>query len=600
LVRQRGTAHETRQKTVEQPPGAGWARLLDPRLEVVGFVGREVELAALTAWCEGDNADRLRLITGPGGVGKTRLTVELMQRMRGRGWRCERVADRQEGEAIAALRATIRKRALLVVDYAETRTGLRAMLTALAREDGAWVRVLLLARSAGEWWEQLGVGQLAVWDLVKAAKAAELVLTPEVAASVSDAEVIAAAVTAFAKALGVPERTVQLSGGSDKRRRMLDLHATALVAVLREPGSGPVQIDIGAVLDELLRHEMHYWYDSAQASQISQGLDGLTAAMVRQLVAAGCLLGAATQNEAGMLTGRVPGVRSSVKVARWLRDLYPPEPGESDWLGSLQPDRLAELHTVTELAAAPDLARSCLQNLDARQARRAVTLLARASFDDPNAEALLSQALPDVADFIADLDAPIETLSAIYNAIPYPSVILAKLAALLAQRITSALPANADPAQRSLWLSNLGIWLAALGRRASALRFIQEVVDLRRELAAADPDRYRPDLATSLNNLGVAFGELGRPAEALPVTEEAVDLCRELAAVNPDRYRPDLAQSLANLGVWLAALGRPADALRVAQEAVDLYRELAAVNPDRYRPTLASSLSNLGGRFRAL
>ena len=50
----------------------------------------------------------------------------------------------------------------------------------------------------------------------------------------------------------------------------------------------------------------------------------------------------------------------------------------------------------------------------------------------------------------------------------------------------------------------------------------EEAVATYRELAAASPDRYRPDLARSLSNLGVAFSELGRPQEALPVTEEAV------------------------------------------------------------------------------
>ena len=39
---------------------------------------------------------------------------------------------------------------------------------------------------------------------------------------------------------------------------------------------------------------------------------------------------------------------------------------------------------------------------------------------------------------------------------------------------------------------------------------------IRRELAAANPNRYLPDLAASLDNLGVVFAELGRPAEALP------------------------------------------------------------------------------------
>ena len=43
-------------------------------------------------------------------------------------------------------------------------------------------------------------------------------------------------------------------------------------------------------------------------------------------------------------------------------------------------------------------------------------------------------------------------------------------------------------------------------------------MEIYRELAAAYPDRYRPDLAISLSNLGAQFSELDRPAEALPVT----------------------------------------------------------------------------------
>lgn len=79
---------------------------------------------------------------------------------------------------------------------------------------------------------------------------------------------------------------------------------------------------------------------------------------------------------------------------------------------------LVSTNRTRELVASPELARACLTSLDSRQARRAVTLLARASADDPEAETLLSQTLPDVAGFIIGLDAPRETLTAIFNAIP--------------------------------------------------------------------------------------------------------------------------------------------------------------------------------------
>jgi len=93
-----------------------------------------------------------------------------------------------------------------------------------------------------------------------------------------------------------------------------------------------------------------------------------------------------------------------------------------------------------------------------------------------------------------------------------------------------------------------------------------------RELAAASPDRYRPDLARSLNNLGIRFSALGRPAGALPVTEEAVAMYRELAAASPDRYRPDLAASLTELAEALTALDRIAAASAARDEAAKLGR----------------------------
>ena len=45
---------------------------------------------------------------------------------------------------------------MLVVDYAETRSELAGLLDDVAAdEDGPQLRVVLLARSAGEWWQQL-------------------------------------------------------------------------------------------------------------------------------------------------------------------------------------------------------------------------------------------------------------------------------------------------------------------------------------------------------------------------------------------------------------------------------------------------------------
>ena len=327
----------------------------------------------------------------------------------------------------------------------------------------------------------------------------------------------------------------------------------------------------------------------------------MDAGSLRQIVAAGALLGAASQEQAVELLGRVPGAVVSESAARWLRDLYPPEDrGGAEWLGSLRPDRLAERLVVEQLTALPELARRCLSGLDERQALRAVTLLGRAAVDQPEAAGVLPErVLPLLERVVVRLPGDIRLLTAISNAIPYPSAALAEVDLAVTRRILQVLPSG-NLGLRARWLNWLGVTLAQTGHPAEALAPAQEAVDAYRELAAADRDQYRAELAASLTNLGVRFSELGLPEEALTAEQTAVDAYRELAAADPDRYRADLAASLTNHGITLSELGLPEKALPPTQEAVDAYRKLYAADPDRYQADLATSLTNLGVRFSEL
>ena len=92
--------------------------------------------------------------------------------------------------------------------------------------------------------------------------------------------------------------------------------------------------------------------------------------------------------------------------------------------------------------------------------------------------------------------------------------------------------------------------LGDLGRREEALAATEEAARTYRELAAARPDAFGPDLAASLYNLSVRLGDLGRAEEALPAGQEAAHIYRELAARWPDAYDQELEQSL-QVAAWL-------------------------------------------------
>jgi hypothetical protein len=573
-------------------------RLLDPGVGLIEFTGRTVELHDLLAWCIDGAAGKLRLITGPGGIGKTRLALQLTRRLEEQHWHCTWVADRHEAHVLADIRVKNPGPVLVVVDYAETRIGLEELLRGAAA-DGGLIRVLLLARSAGQWWEQLALGEGAIRDLVGEAEPKGIRLGKALDDHVKDEEVVQRAVPVFAAALGVtpPDHVAVVAQANGAR--ILELHAAALVAVLEwieDPKEEPV-VRLGGVFEELLQHEGRFWQGSARVQGLMDGPNGLCMLQLRQVVAAGCLLGAGDQEEATALLGRVQGVPPSVKLVTWLREMYPPGDDSTEWLGAMQPDRLAERLVVMELSRSAALTRACLSDLGERQARRAVLLLARAATEHDIAERLLRRLLPLVAQVIEDIDAPLETLVSIANAIPYPSMVLGSAHDVVTRRILEAPVTTDHPAERARWLTIRGLTLAQLGRPAEALPVTQEAVGLYRDLTSRHPERYRSELAASLAHLGIGLSELGRAAEALAATQESGRLYRELASANPSRYLHSLAATITNIGVRFSEAGQPAEALQAAEEATRLYRQLAHTDPGRHQPDLAATLTNLGARL---
>ena len=594
------------------------ARYLRPEEAVVTFRDR-LELAGLLEWCAAGGRVAVRLVTGSGGAGKTRLALRLGQELAGSGWQPLWVPGGREGEAAAAVRE-LGQPCVLVVDYAETRVGLGALLGDVAGWDGPDMRIVLLARGSGEWWQRLAAS---TEDRVARLLGEPPVTLGPLASPGGQAVLFSEALTAFAGKLGVAEPPAKPPVLEGPEPVVLVVHAAALLAVLDHERGGCQARSSGEVLERLLDHEARYWARSAAA----RGL-GLDAAIQRRAVAVGCLIGAGSEAAAARLLACLPDLADSGErrgqVARWLHDLYPEnrpgEAGPGEWIGPLRPDLVAEHLVVSELFEHQDLVPGLFADLEEDRAAQALTVLARAALTQPAALSLLRDALtahaeqlavpamsvaietnPAVGELVSEAlsarPTSVQALERIAAAAPYPSFALAPVAAtVLAQLIGQ----TTDAGSRASRLASLSNRLGELGRREEALAASEEAVAIRRELARARPDAFLPDLAMSLNNQSADLADMGRREEALAAIEEAIAIRRSLARAQPDTFLPDLARSLSNQSADLADLGRREEALAASEEAVTTYRGLARARPDAFLPALAMSLNNQSVQLGAL
>jgi tetratricopeptide (TPR) repeat protein len=589
------------------------ASLLRADAEVVPFHGRQELLSRLQDWCDGPPSMSGWLLTGPGGQGKTRLGRHFAGLLQRRGWATVVLAPKTP-DADLPLLSSVRVPLLLVIDYAEQRQGQLELLgpVLLDRDREATLRVLLLARGAGEWSKTFP----REWDFL-ADRIAEH--TEELPALDDTAEqrrrAFGAAVSAFAGRLQQAEGLGEAADAAWEDRvataippvfrspsTALDVQLAALVALLRTSASGQ-GYDPGTAARYLLYHEQRYWERIAEQHKLGR----LRPISQRAAVAAACLVPADSPRQALVVLSRVPGIRDWSEgelssVASWLRELYP-SPGQ--FWGSLQPDLLAERHVADTVKEQDDLLTSLLEQVDDGQASQALTVLARAAACEPNIRPRVTEVIaryPEVlasaavrvalevneyqvlADALARVAAnsrgQLGLLRTIYRAIPHQTQVHGQLAATMAEEIAAAL----RPALPPGWDGHRPERVGTPGGRMAAP-----------DLAAV------LDLARALDELSVRLQAIGRLSDALPASNEAVSICERLAEADSPQCLADLAAFLNNQANCLDELGRRPDALRLRCRAVKAYRQLAGPGPEMIGAgddlglfaNLATALSNL-------
>ena len=656
------------------------AALLQAKFGLVDMIGAEARIGDLADWARstGTYAGRHRraagrLIHGPGGLGKTRLLIEAAERLRAAGWSAGFLArppvgagqerrDRYDTAVGHLIRGARDNGLFLVMDYAEGRdaeiAALAERIQALPVDDARPVRLVLLTRAAGTWWDTL-VGNTVVGALFDAGSTqGDVLALAGIETRQQRLDLFVAAVQGFAQPLvdmgyimptAEPhiKRVEALERGEGFDRPLAIQMEALLYLAANKPGQN--ELGIAGQLDRIVELERQHW------PKLVGELDGQAGRSpirhmdraVAQVTGVQGVQSVRAAEDLFMADARYPKRRGDRETVETLSETVVRIYGRPDGgVAHLEPDLVGE-HLVAGTAD-PELIEGCVawiaEQPEARQAalrEQFVTVLQRASQPVHGPEAGKAAALIDyliatagaafgpvmvkvmgdtpgavfsrLAAKVETLDP--ETLTAVNFALPVQNVAWMEFSLRVAARYADlarnwkstadAVDATGAPRDNPLnraaaAFGKLGLRLSNLGRREDALKASQEAVDIYRVLAKDRPDAFLPDLAMSLSNLGIPLSDLGRREDALKVSQEAVDIFRALAKDRPDAFLPDLAAGLSNLGSRISELGRREEALKASQEAVGIRRALAKDRPDAFLLDLAACLNNLGRDLSSL
>jgi hypothetical protein len=340
-------------------PVSNWSRdiyppsaLLHPAYQVVDFEGRQDDLDDLSAWCQSDARLGVRLYTGAGGMGKTRLMMELCRRIRVNGWRAGflTVPPSALPPTWATDLTSVWTPTVVVVDYAETkRQQTLDLLAAAVTHQGPKLRCVLLARAPADWWFELKRTTGGVGDLLNGPATTTHRLAPLAADSADRPGVVERAFGRFSAVLGTHHEIPAGPFADTHFERVLFLHLAALSAASDEADGHGAQ----TLLDAALRREQAFWDDGVRA----MGAGPLAGRPIMQAAAIATLAGRVETPAAALELLRHSPLLADQPlavlddVAELLHRLYP----GGAWLEGVQPDLLGDHLVGQALAEDPGL-----------------------------------------------------------------------------------------------------------------------------------------------------------------------------------------------------------------------------------------------------
>ncbi|WP_157531864.1 hypothetical protein [Kitasatospora sp. Root107] len=580
------------------------SRLLDARSAVVGFTGRERELAELRQWCTAGPPAAARWLHAPGGQGKTRIAERLAGELAESGWRVLTAAEGPAAVLPPPGRTDLRPAGavglLLLVDRADHWAPSRLALllgNALLHQDGLPARVLLLARGA---------------DAPPVLRAAFADSSRQTLAPLPPADrvtVFRAARAAFAERYGVRQPVDPMQLDHPDFGLTLAVQMAALVAVDAYATGRRAPADPAGLSVYLLDREHFNW--ARLHRELRPGRFSSPPWVMNRTVFAATLIGPQPADTGAELLESLGLEHPTAALLADHAACYPSSsPGTV--LHALAPDRLAEDFLALTLPGHPAdhpaqpwaPATAVALTRGGWRPGRSVTVLAAAAARwphvGPNCLFPLLTADPGLAvaagspglAALAELpDIEPELLEQILAELPFPTPadLIPGRAAVTVRLLAHRLARTDDLTAHARLHAEHADHLGELGRDPEAVEAARRSVELLGHLVAAAPARYEYRLARALAALADRLGLAGRADEAVTVQAQAVELLRQRAD-----FEPGLAAALAAHANHLERAGRWGEAHRANRQAVQHYRRLAEQDP-AHRAGLAAALTDAAG-----
>jgi TIR domain/Tetratricopeptide repeat len=541
-----------------------------------GFTGRDSTLVAIREMLMRSSPQTAVVLQGPGGVGKTQLSVEYAHRFAS-DYDTVWVFDAEQPELIAGQFAELAGVMGVSRDGSDAQLAASAALAALRGRE-RWLLVFdnvedpdqltdffpdgsghILATSRVGGWQEIG-SLVPVEEFSRAESVA--MLTASVAAlPAAEADAVAEALGDFPLALAQAVGTLQLGLPAAEFRQMLDEHATKILSESK-PRS----------------------YRATQAAATLLAMDKLTAS---------------DPKAAGLLCLCSYLAPESVP-ATWFRELGRPDLPAGTWEASQAFGRIRDiglgrvdqkglrLHRLTQA-----ILRDYTAADQAAYRDGAIAILAAAAppgSDDPAYWPDWSSLIPHLM-LVDPQRAPDAFRPLACAGVRYLLVSgQAKAALTLTRRLYETWSAELGP-DNSDTLTVAQHLVHAIhdnGEYVKALEFQHEVFARRSRVLGED----HPDTLRSASDLAVTLYSAGRSRDALPLNEDTCDRCRRVLG---EDY-PDTLTSASNLAGTLNRLGRRAEALTLHQDTYDRCRRVLGED----HPHTLTSASNLAGTLNDL